>query len=87
VLPWDQHPERTIKYKSYPKKESKVTTYLEVAQAIVSAGYLSDADAQAAANILADALVVEVAEQAEADAILDEQDQEDLREQAEDWAA
>lgn len=64
-----------------------MTTYLEVAQAIVSAGYLSDADAQAAANILADALVVEVAEQAEADAILDEQDQEDLREQAEDWAA
>jgi hypothetical protein len=32
-----------------------MATYLEVAQALVDAGYVSDADIQAAADILADA--------------------------------
>jgi len=36
-----------------------VTTYVEVAQALVSAGYLSDADVEAAAVVLSDALGVE----------------------------
>jgi len=45
-----------------------MTTYIEVAQALVTAGYLSDADVDAAAEVLADALVVTDAEEAEAEA-------------------
>ena len=58
-----------------------MTTYVEVAQALVSAGYLTDADVEAAAAVLADALIVEDAEDAEADGILDEIDQEDVIEE------
>jgi hypothetical protein len=49
-------------------EERKMTTYIEVAQALVTAGYLSDADVDAAAEVLADALVVTDAEEAEAEA-------------------
>ncbi|UCC50850.1 MAG: hypothetical protein JSV68_17320 [Anaerolineaceae bacterium] len=64
-----------------------MATYLEVAQALVDAGYVSDADIQAAADILADALVVEAAEEVEAEAMDDYSDQEDLIAEAEVWAA
>jgi hypothetical protein len=43
-----------------------VTTYVEVSQALVTAGYLSDANVEAAAAVRADALVVADAEDAEA---------------------
>jgi len=64
-----------------------MATYLEVAQALVDAGYVSDADIQAAAHILTDALVVEAAEEVEAEAMDDYSDQEDLIAEAEVWAA
>ena len=51
-------------------------TYVEVSQALVMAGYLSDADVEAAAAVLADALVVTDAEDAEAAALDDEAFQE-----------
>lgn len=39
-----------------------MTTYFDLAQALVGAGYVSDADIQAAADVLADALIIEAAE-------------------------
>ena len=39
-----------------------MATYVEVAEALVSAGYLTEADLDAAADVLADALIVEAAE-------------------------
>ena len=41
-----------------------MTTYVEVAQALVTAGYVSDADVDAAASVLGDTLVVESAQDA-----------------------
>lgn len=62
-----------------------MTTYVEVAEALVTAGYLTEADLEAAADILADALIVEVAEEVEAEAMDDYSDQEDLIAEAEVW--
>ena len=53
-------------------------TYTEVAQVLVAAGYLSEADVDAAAVVLADALVVEEAQREEADALEDEAAQQEL---------
>ncbi len=64
-----------------------MTTYIEIAEALVTAGYLTEADTEAAANILADALIVEAAEEAEAEAMDDYSDQEDLIAEAEVWEA
>ena len=64
-----------------------MATYLEVAQALVDAGYVSDADIQAAADILADALIVEAAEEVKAEAMDDYSDQEDTIAEAEVWVA
>jgi hypothetical protein len=64
-----------------------MTTYDEVAQALLTAGYLTDADLEAAAVILADALIVETAEEIEAEAMDDYSDQEDLIAEAEVWAS
>ena len=64
-----------------------MTTYVEVAEALVTAGYLPDADLEAAADILADALIVEVAEEVEAEAMDDYSEQEDLIAEAEVWEA
>ena len=55
-----------------------MTTYVQVSQALVTAGYLSDADVEAAAAVLADALVVTDAEDAEAAALDDEAFQENV---------
>ena len=60
-----------------------MTTYAIVAQALVEAGYLTDADIDAAVDILADALVVDEAEEVEAAAIEDAFDQEDVIDAAE----
>jgi hypothetical protein len=62
-----------------------MTTYAEVAQALASAGYLTDADVEAAAVVLADALIVEESEEAEAAAMDDYSDQEDRIAKAEVW--
>jgi hypothetical protein len=62
-----------------------MTTYAEVAGALVSAGYLSDADVDAAVAVLTDALIVEAAEEAEAAATEDYAEQEDLIAEAEVW--
>jgi len=69
------------------KGDKTMTTYVEVAEALVSAGYLTEADLDAAADILADALIVEVAEEVEAEAIDDYSDQEGLIAEAEVWEA
>ena len=53
-------------------------TYVEVAQGLVTAGYLNDADVEAAAAVLADALVVAEAQDAEAAAVEDVAFQEDV---------
>jgi len=63
-----------------------MTTYVEVAQALVEAGYLSDADIAAAAVVLEDALIVEEAEDAETAAFDDMQVQDAVIAKAEDAA-
>jgi hypothetical protein len=63
-----------------------MTTYAEVSQALVTAGFLSDADVEAAAAVLADALVVAEAEDAEAAALNDVAFQEDVISAAQDLA-
>jgi hypothetical protein len=55
-----------------------MTTYAEVAQALVAAGYLTEADLDVAAVVLANALVVEEAQREEADALKDEATQREL---------
>ena len=55
-----------------------MTTYAEVAQALVAAGYLSEADLDAAAVVLADTLLVEEAQREEAGALKDEAAQQEL---------
>lgn len=52
-----------------------MTTYAELAQALRDAGYLSDADLDAATVVLADALAIEEAEDIEAAAIIDKAEQ------------
>ena len=64
-----------------------MATYVEVAEALVSAGYLTEADLDAAADVLADTLIVEAAEEVEAAAVDDYTDQEDLIAEAEVWEA
>ena len=64
-----------------------MTKYIEVAQALVTAGYLSDADIQAATDVLADALIIEVAEDAQDAAADDYATQEDIVAEAEVWEA
>ena len=64
-----------------------MTTYVEISEALVTAGYLSEADVEAAAAILADALIVQAAEEAEAEAMDDYDAQEDLIAEAEVWEA
>ncbi len=64
-----------------------MTTYEDLAKALADAGYVSEADIQAAADILADALIVEAAEEVEAEAMDDYSDQEDTIAEAEVWAA
>jgi hypothetical protein len=64
-----------------------MTTYFDLAQALAAAGYVSNADIQAVADILADALIIEAAEDAEAEVMEDYSDQEDLVAEAEVWAA
>ena len=63
-----------------------MTTYVEVTSALVSAGYLSAADIDAAIVVLTDALVVAEAEAAEGAATADYAAQEDLVAEAEVWA-
>ena len=63
-----------------------MTTYVEVAGALVSAGYLTDADVEAAAAVLADALVVADAEDAIDAALDDEAYQEGVIIEAESWS-
>jgi hypothetical protein len=63
-----------------------MTTYVEVARGLVTAGYLSDADVEAAAAVLADALVVAEAQDAEAAALDDVAFQEDVIAAAENLA-
>ena len=55
-----------------------MTLNVEVARALVTAGYVSDADVEAAAGVLEDALVVEAAQDAVAQALADEAYQEGL---------
>ena len=64
-----------------------MTTIVEVAEALVTAGYLTETDLEIAADVLADALIVEAAEEDEAEAMDDYSDQEDLIAEAEVWEA
>lgn len=68
-----------------PKKEQMMTTYVEVAQALVSGGYLTDSDVEAAAAVLEDALIIEAAEDVQAEAAEDYSAQKDLIAEAEVW--
>ena len=54
-----------------------------MAQALVTAGYLSEADVDAAVDVLADALLVSDAEEAKGDALDDLADQERVISEAE----
>jgi hypothetical protein len=62
-----------------------MTTYVEVAQALVSSGYLSEADIEAAADVLEDALIIADDEEWQ-DAVADDYStQEDIAAEAEVW--
>jgi hypothetical protein len=61
-----------------------VTTYIEVTEALVSAGYLSEADVDAALEVLADSLIVADAEETQAFAAADIVHQEEVIAKAED---
>lgn len=63
-----------------------MTVYFEVTKALVSAGYLSEADMDAAMVVLKDALVVADAEKAKAFALEDIAYQEEVTARAEDLA-
>ena len=63
-----------------------MTTYIEVAQALVDAGYLTEVDVAAAVIGLEDALIAAAADDAQAAAAEDYADQEDLIAEAEVWA-
>jgi hypothetical protein len=62
-----------------------MATYLEVAQALAEAGYLTEADVEAASTVLADALIVAESEDAEAAAMDDYSVEEDIIAEAEVW--
>jgi hypothetical protein len=62
-----------------------MTTYVEVAQALVTAGYLSDADVQAAVDVLTVALTIQAAEDLQDAASDDYSAQEDIVAEAENW--
>jgi hypothetical protein len=64
-----------------------MSTHFELAQALANAGYVSDADIQAAADVLTDALIIEAAEEVEAEAMDDYNKQEDLIAKVANWAA
>ena len=64
-----------------------MTTYIEVSQALVDAGYLSEADIEAAAEVLEDALIIEEAEDAQDAASQDYSTQEDIVAEVENWAS
>jgi hypothetical protein len=64
-----------------------MATYVEVTDALVSAGYLSDADVDAAIVVLTDALVVDEAEAAEGAATANYAAQEDIIAEADVWEA
>jgi hypothetical protein len=64
-----------------------MTTYIEVSQALVTAGYLSEADIEAAAEVLEDALIIEEAEDAQDAASQDYSTQEDIVAEVENWAS
>ena len=63
-----------------------MTTYVDVAHALVTSGYLSQADLDAATAVLADALMVAEAQAAEAAALNDEAFQEAVMAEAEERA-
>jgi len=67
------------------KRRQIMTTYVEVAQALVTSGYISDADIQAAVDVLADALTVQAAEDVQDAAADDFSTQEDIIAEAENW--
>jgi hypothetical protein len=62
-----------------------MTTYNEVAQALVSAGYLSEADIKAAVDVLKDALLITESEDAQDAASEDYSIQEDIVAEVENW--
>jgi hypothetical protein len=68
-------------------KEKIMSNNKKVAEALVTAGYLTEADLDAAADVLADALIVEAANEVEAAAADDYSEQEDLIAEAEVWEA
>ena len=63
-----------------------MTMYVEVARALVSAGYLSDADIEPAVIVLEDKLKVEAAEDVQDAAADDYSTQEDIVAEVENWA-
>jgi hypothetical protein len=64
-----------------------MTTINEVAEALAAAGYLTEADLEAAVDVLADTLIIEGAEEDEGEAMDDYSDEEDLIAEAEVWEA
>jgi hypothetical protein len=59
-------------------EESKMTTFVQVARALVTAGYLSETDVNTATSVLADALLIDESIAAGAAALDDAVHQEDV---------
>ena len=63
-----------------------MSTMIEVAQALVKAGYLTNADVEAAADVLAETLIATDAVEARATALADQADQENMKAGASEFA-
>lgn len=63
-----------------------MATFIDVAQALAFAGYLSAADIEAAADVLDDSQIIVAAENAQSFASEDYSKQEDIIAKAENWA-
>lgn len=63
-----------------------MATFIDITRALASAGYLSAADIEAAADVLDDSLIIVAAENAQSFASEDYSTQEDIIAKAENWA-
>ncbi len=78
---------KKLKHSPDDKQEKYKMTTEEVTLVLVNAGYLSEADVDAAVVVLQDALVIDAAEDAQAEAAEDYSTQQDLVAEAEVWAS
>jgi hypothetical protein len=76
-------PRKNLSFDSI-ERSNEMTTHIEVTEALVSAGFMSEADIDAALEVLADSLIVADAEETKAFAVADIVHQEEVITKTED---